>query len=80
MRSPCGTSIPGSAHAKVRHAAEECVRIGSDEYALPCNYAIRLRRAHQQITAGSEAWIAAAAGSLLPEERNSQDLCRLPMR
>ena len=41
-------------------AAEECVRIGSDEYALPCTYAIRLRLAQRQITAGSEGWIAAA--------------------
>jgi hypothetical protein len=39
---------------------EECARIGPDEYALPCNYAIRLCLAQRQITAGSEAWVAAA--------------------
>jgi hypothetical protein len=42
---------------------KERARIRSDEYALLYNYAIRLRPAQRQITVGSEAWIAAAAGS-----------------
>jgi hypothetical protein len=66
-RSPCGrhdgrgrqrtTAIQED---PVGGTEEECARIGPDEYALPCNYAIRLCLAQRQITAGSEAWVAAA--------------------
>src|SRR6185437_16902056 len=53
-------------------AAEECARIGSDEYALPCNYATRLRLAQQQIRSAAKPGSTQPAGSLLLEERNSQ--------